>query len=258
VRFLTLRSDKLDKYAQPNVGFEGPELKGAKNVVLPGLDHREVAFHPSAFAAMYEFLTGEKPAKTRPTAEAKPVLSGLVTGFAGAAPTNRPLAGVRFRAFALRSGSAEREAAPALEVVTGESGAWGPLTVEPNRHYEFVLERDSRSVSYFMAPIPRSTKLLNFRLVGGAAAQMLSASTDTGPRFVVHRPQGYLSQGRDPVTMDGAAVEGIAPGIPTRDSVLVKVAEGKASIRVELRGETILARPTKDQQELSIAELLWD
>ena len=58
--FLTLRSDGMDKYAQAdgrfigrpgvptNVNAEGPELKGATNLVLGALDHREVAFHPRA------------------------------------------------------------------------------------------------------------------------------------------------------------------------------------------------------------------
>jgi len=53
-RWMTLRSDNNDKFAQPdgvwigargqptNVTAEGPALKGAKNVVLPTRDHREV------------------------------------------------------------------------------------------------------------------------------------------------------------------------------------------------------------------------
>ncbi len=39
--------------------------------------------------------------------------------------------------------------------------------------------------------------------------------------------------------------------------VLVKVADVKSSVRVDLRWESILARPAKDPHELSIAELLW-
>ncbi len=71
MQFMTTRSDSNDKYAQPdgrflgmpgkptNVTYTGPELRGAKNIVLPGLDHREVAFHPLAFKAMYAFITGQ-------------------------------------------------------------------------------------------------------------------------------------------------------------------------------------------------------
>ena len=60
VLFVTTRSDKNDKYAQPTgefigqpgkptgVDYKSPELHGALNIVLPGLDHREVAFHKNA------------------------------------------------------------------------------------------------------------------------------------------------------------------------------------------------------------------
>ena len=76
VRFLTLRSDATDKYAQPlrgseptGVTFASPELRGATNVVLPGLDHREVAFHARAFREMYRFITGKEPSLLGITSE---------------------------------------------------------------------------------------------------------------------------------------------------------------------------------------------
>ena len=76
VRWMTLRSDNNDKFAQPegrwigapgkptNVSFDGPALKGALNTVLPGRDHREVSYHPEAFARTYAFITGQAPRST--------------------------------------------------------------------------------------------------------------------------------------------------------------------------------------------------
>jgi hypothetical protein len=73
VKWLTLRSDNNDKYAQPegtwigqrgvatNVGFDGPALKGAQNVVIAGIDHRETALGAKAFGEMWRFLTGGPP-----------------------------------------------------------------------------------------------------------------------------------------------------------------------------------------------------
>ena len=96
VRWMTIRSDTNDKYAQPDgrfvgmpgqptgVTFAGPELRGADNVVLPGLDHREVAFHRLAFKAMYAFITGTGPRKLDPVPQAESWLDGLVSGYAGA------------------------------------------------------------------------------------------------------------------------------------------------------------------------------
>jgi len=251
VRFLTIRSDKLDKYAQPNVGYDSPELKGAENLVIPNLDHREVAFHPLAFAAMYRFLTGEAPKAMTPTPEASPAVLGLVTGYAGMAPTNRPLAGARFRVYALQPESAEREGNPLLDIVTTASGAWGPLTVDPRRTYEFVLDKDGRTVTYFLSGLLRSTPLLNFRFATPSPA-------DKG-NLLIHRPQGYLSKGRDPLTIDGADVDAIPAGVPTRDSVSVTIPAGSAKgIAVRLRYETVRARPATAQNELNIVQLVWD
>lgn len=251
VRFLTIRSDKLDKYAQPNVGYDSPQLKGAANLVIPNLDHREVAFHPLAFAEMYRFLTGETPKAMTPALEASPTVSGLVTGYVGMAPTNRPLAGARFRVYALQSDSAQRDGTAMLDVVTTPSGAWGPLTVDPRRTYEFVLEKDGRTVTYFMSGLLRSTSLLNFRFATPAPA-------DKG-NLLIHRPQGYLSKGRDPLTIDGADVDSIPAGIPTRDSVSVTIpATTTSGVAVKLRDETVRARPATSPNELNIVQLLWD
>ena len=69
--FLTLRSDGIDKFAQADGRFvgkpgtptgvtsDGPALKGATNLVLGALDHRETAFHPRAFREIYKFIAGQ-------------------------------------------------------------------------------------------------------------------------------------------------------------------------------------------------------
>lgn len=111
IRFVTLRSDKFDKYAQPTgefigqpgkptgVSYDAPALKGAENLVLDGLDHREIAFHARAFAAIYEAVTGKKPAAAAIATEAAPVLDGMVAGFANGAPNNLPLVGAAVEVF---------------------------------------------------------------------------------------------------------------------------------------------------------------
>ena len=100
--FLTLRSDGIDKFAQPDgrfvgkpgtptgITFDGPALKGATNLVLGALDHREVAFHPRAFREIYKFIAGREPSRIEIVPEAEVRLSGLVTGTPGGVVTNRP------------------------------------------------------------------------------------------------------------------------------------------------------------------------
>ncbi len=75
--FLTLRSENMDKYAQPDgrvlgkpgtptgVGFDGPALKGATNLVLGAVDHRETAYSPRAFREIYKFIAGARTGADR-------------------------------------------------------------------------------------------------------------------------------------------------------------------------------------------------
>ncbi|MDB5882568.1 MAG: hypothetical protein JWP43_2446, partial [Ramlibacter sp.] len=81
VKWLTIRSDNNDKFAQPEgkwigqpgkptyLTYAAPELKGATNVAIPRIDHRETAFSPAAFGAMYRFITGRAPQTSAATPE---------------------------------------------------------------------------------------------------------------------------------------------------------------------------------------------
>ena len=103
--FLTLRSDGMDKYAQADGRFigkpgvptgitaEGPALKGATNLVLGAVDHRETAYSPRAFREIYKFIAGREPERIAIAPQAEVKLSGLVTGTPGGIPTNRPVGG---------------------------------------------------------------------------------------------------------------------------------------------------------------------
>src|SRR5438034_5505953 len=73
--FLTLRSDGMDKYGQADGRFvgkpgtptgvtsDGPALKGATNLVLGAIDHREPACHPRAFREVYKFIPGRNQSR---------------------------------------------------------------------------------------------------------------------------------------------------------------------------------------------------
>lgn len=266
VQFLTIRSDHNDKYAQSEgraaglpikdtgVTAEGPALAGAENVVLPGLDHREVAFDARAFAVMYRFIMGKDP-ETDIVAEAAPAISGLVTGFAAGAPTNSPAAGVRLRIFALSTGSAARDGEPLYHRTTDETGAWGPVVVNPKLNYEFELTSLSATIRYFRSPFARSSAYVNLRF-----RPLLPADNMTEPSITVMRPQGYLAKGRDAVLVDGKEYDGLQPGVPTVDEFKLKgLTAAKQGIEIRLRDERVFARPAKPgQAELSIAEFSRD
>ncbi len=156
VRWLTIRSDNNDKYAQPDglwlgqrgtpthVSFEGPALKGAENVVIAGIDHRETALGPKAFAEMWRFLTGRAPATLAVVPEARVVLDGTVSGLGldnreGSFTTNLPLVGATVEVYATDAGSGER-LGPARHMKTiGSDGRWGPFATDAATRHEFVI-----------------------------------------------------------------------------------------------------------------------
>jgi pimeloyl-ACP methyl ester carboxylesterase len=149
--FLTLRSDGNDKYAQGDGRFvgkpgtptginsEGPALKGATNLALGALDHREVGFHPRAFREIYKFIAGREPARIEIVPEAEVKLSGLVTGTPGGVQTNRPVSGATVEIYRVSPETGERIGGPVHASQTGADGRWGPAQVEPAWHLEFVL-----------------------------------------------------------------------------------------------------------------------
>lgn len=266
VRTLTLRSDNLDKYAQPTgiglgapaiktgVTFEGPSLIGADNTVLPGTDHRETAFSNAAFAAMYHFVTGAAPKTLAIKPEAKPTLSGLVTSVNGAAATNDGMGGVHLRIAEVRPGVADHTV---YDKTTDASGAWGPVKASSTVELLFDLESSGRHVVYFMPPLTRSTALLNFRFVpsGPTAAKGANAAAQGG-NFLISRPDGYFSRERDTVLVNGVQPASEPAGLPIRDAFTVETSDLKP-VEVRLRGETILVEPSPDPSAvLPIANFL--
>src|SRR3954462_3417570 len=142
--FLTLRSDGNDKFAQPDGRFvgkpgtptgitsDGPALKGATNLVLGAIDHRETAYSPRAFHEMYKFIAGRGPDRIAIAPEAKVTLSGIVTGTPGGVQTNRPVAAAAVEIYRVSSDSGERIGGAVHSSQTAADGRWGPAKVDPS------------------------------------------------------------------------------------------------------------------------------
>jgi pimeloyl-ACP methyl ester carboxylesterase len=219
VRWMTLRSGNNDKFAQPdgvwigakgkptNVSFDGPALKGAKNVVLPNRDHREVSFHPEAFAQTYEFIAARAPSTLTIAAESRPVLDGKVSGIGPGGPDNLPLVGALLEVYAVDAGTGARQGTARHRKQIGADGRWGPFAADSATAYEFVISAPGYATTHvYRSPFARSSSIVNLR------AERL-AEADKGATAVVTltRPRGYFGVPRDRVTLDGATP---APGIP--------------------------------------------
>ncbi len=256
-KWLTIRSDTNDKYAQPDgawigakgtpthVGFDGPALRGAENVVIAGIDHRETAYGPQAFEEAYRFLTGNRPAGARIVRQPTVVLDGRVSGWGvdnagGTAPSNLPLVGANVEVYATNPQTGERLGPAVHRQTIGTAGRWGPFAADAAASYEFVVSAPGYATSHvYRSPFPRSSELVHLR-----AARIAEADRRAGAIVEFSRPAGYFGLPRNTITLDGKnPPDGIAPGVAGVSSV--KITPTDASPRpvvASFDGERIVGR----------------
>ena len=259
VKWMTIRSDNNDKYAQPdglwigrkglptNVTYAGPELKGATNVVIARIDHRETAYSPAAFAAAYQFITGSAPATPAPAPEAAIVLGGKVTGLGLSAtdPTsgnfsnNLPLPGAQLQVYATDPASGERRGPAAYSTTVGADGLWGPFAAQPATPYEFVIAAPGYATTHiYRSPFPRSSAVIHLK-------PERIAEADRGAQAIVTmtRPRGYLDPARDRMAFDGQTPPpGALPGAGVASSKLKLDSAQARPVVAEFNGERVVGR----------------
>ncbi|CAN7272042.1 twin-arginine translocation pathway signal [Variovorax sp. LjRoot84] len=276
VKWLTVRSDNNDKYAQPdgvwigakgtptNIGFDGPALKGATNVALPRVDHRETSFSPAAFDAGWRFLTGEAPRTLQPVAESTIALSGKVTGLgldplhpaSGTFVNNLPLAGARLAVFAVDTATGARRGAAAWEQTIAQDGRWGPFNAQPATAYEFVLSAPGYATTHiYRSPFPRSSAVVQLR-----PERIAEADRDAKALVVFTRPRGYFDAQRDAMRFDGqATLPGVPPqGAGVSSSKLKLSSDALRSVVAEFNGERVAGQNWPAAQgDVSVLELTY-
>ncbi len=275
VKWMTLRSDNNDKFAQPDgvwigargtptrVGFDGPALKGAHNVVLPRVDHRETAFSPAAFEAMHRFITGQAPRTLAITPQTPAVLNGKVTGL-GVSPTdpasgndtnNLPLPGAQLAVYATDPATGERRGGPVHSKTVGADGLWGPFTAQAGVAYEFVISAPGYATTHiYRSPFPRGSGLIHLR-----AERIAAADKDAKAIVTFTRPRGYFDAARDTMSFDGKALPGVPPaGAGVSSSKLALATEGQRPISAEFNGEKLTGRTwPAGENQVVILELTY-
>jgi pimeloyl-ACP methyl ester carboxylesterase len=258
-RWMTIRSSDNDLYAQPmgvwigrptvptNVTYAGPELRGAHNVILPGIDHRETSYGPQAFAATYQFITGKAPQRITIEPESRVVLDGKITGqgldnnpASGAFSNNLPLAGASIEVYAVDAETGQRGGPPAWRKTVGADGRWGPFTAAAGTPYEFVITAPGYSTTHiYRSPFPRSSDVVHMR-----AERLAEADKAAGSVVVLRRPRGYFGVPRDTIVFDGQnPAPGIRPGVAgVWSSSLRLAASPERAVPAQFNEERIVGR----------------
>jgi len=267
VAMMAIRSDTNDKFSQPDgrfvgapgkptgVGYDSSGLRGARNVILDGLDHREVAFNKLAFGAMFEFITGKPPGNLFITQEPLPVLNGKVTGVAdGGVYTNLPVAEAEVEVFEIDGRTGERRTTtPAHRKLTGKDGVWGPFIGRADTCYEFVLHVSAQPITHtYRSPFLRSSDVVHLRPGIFAKGDEQAAAVVT-----MSRPRGYFGVGRDKFSLDGKVPPGINDGVPGVSTGKLAFEAGPRTVLAVFNNEIIAARtwPVKENH-LVVAEFL--
>jgi pimeloyl-ACP methyl ester carboxylesterase len=253
VPFLTLRSDGFDLYAQPdgailfgkpgmplNVTADGPALKGANNVLLGEVDHRETALGPVAFPQIYKFITGRELARITIAPEAEVVLNGRVTGVVDGTPTNRAVEGAKVEVYRVSGETGERQGAAALTKTTGADGVWGPVTVDSATPLELVVAAPGAPITHiYRSPFPRSFDKLDLR-----PAALAKEDADAAAVIRMDRPRGYFGLPRDVVLLDGKEPADVPHGVPDVWHTYLRLPTFEdRPVLGEFNEERIVARP---------------
>ena len=267
--FLTLRSDGMDKYAQEDGRFvgkpgtptgvtaEGPALKGATNLVLGAVDHRETAYSPRAFREIYKFIAGREPDRIAIAPEAEVRLSGLVTGTPGGIQTNRPVAGASVEIYRVSADSGERIGGAIHTSQTGADGRWGPAKVDPTWYLEMVLtSAGSTTTHFYRSPFPRSSDIVHLR----AARPLGPADAGAGCVVLMSRVRGYFGLPRDIVLFDGKEPSDVKPGVPgdSISTLRLSAAEAGRPVAALFNQERIVARAwPASENRIAVAEFTY-
>jgi triacylglycerol lipase len=265
VQWMTIRSDNNDKFAQPdglwigakgtatNVTFAGPELKGARNVVIARIDHRETSYSPAAFEAAYRFITGQAPKTANYLPQDNLFLSGRITGLgldsrdaaSGNFVNNLPVPGASLEIYETDATQGERIGNAVHRQIVGADGAWGPFAAKSGARYEFVIAAPGYATLHiYRSPFARSSSIVHLR-----AERMADADKDvvTSGGSIVNfaRPRGYFDADRDRVSLDGISPP---PGISKGTGAGLAASKIKAasfqsrSISAQFNGESLVGR----------------
>ena len=274
VKWMTIRSDNNDKFAQPdglwigqrgkptNVTFAGPELKGATNVVIPRIDHRETSYSPAAFEATYRFITGKAPATTEVVPQLPAMISGKVTGMGvsstdpatGNFANNLPLPGAKVEVFAIDNVTGERRGDAVYRNTTQADGLWGPFSALPDTRYEIVVTAPGYATTHiYRSPFPRRSNIVHLR------PERIPEVDKNSPSIVsMTRPRGYLDPARDKMAFDG---QNPPPGAVLGAGVAtsrIKPTGLPRAVVAEFNGERVVGRSwPAAENHVSVLELTY-
>jgi triacylglycerol esterase/lipase EstA (alpha/beta hydrolase family) len=120
------------------------DMPGAKNVTIPNQTHVQTCSSAQSFVQYYKFLTGRRPAHDIVRQRGTIGIAGKVLDF----PRNKGESGATLKIWQVNGRGRRTTTAPRASLSIGESGRWGPVTVESGKRYEFEVIRPAVPVHH--------------------------------------------------------------------------------------------------------------
>jgi pimeloyl-ACP methyl ester carboxylesterase len=164
-------------WAQP----QGTRAVGSTNHSFEGQQtHVEAATSAQSFAFQYEFFTGSSPRTTSilPEPPGQVKISGRAVDF----PANTGVDAGNLQLWEIESATgARKDNEPVATFAIGADGNWGPVKVNGQRHYEFVLNRPGtpRQHHLYFQPFMRDSNWV--RLLTSPPGSPTPVNTNVGP-----------------------------------------------------------------------------
>jgi hypothetical protein len=138
-------------------GVPGRNMEGAQNVTIPNQTHVQVMTSAESFVEYHGFLAGASPAHDIVRQRGAIQIAGKALFF----PENRGLLGATVQIWNLNDLGRRTTTAPLASIAITDGsqggGAWGPVTVEAGKRYEFaVLRTGIPTIHYYLEPFVRS------------------------------------------------------------------------------------------------------
>jgi len=199
----------LNLWSDGDEVVSGADITGVTNVMIPGIDHYQVATSVESFEEIYKFLNnGEVPQTLTITQETVPCISGKTLAFG----ENTPSTGATVRIFKVNTATGERQSAsPDTTFTTDASGSWGPFPTQLNAYYEFEVSNPAvtnRVVHYYREPFVRTHPLVYLRTLPPAtslAGLLLSSlpEDDNQTALIIFSSNQAVIDTRDELSVDG-------------------------------------------------------
>jgi pimeloyl-ACP methyl ester carboxylesterase len=162
-------------WAQP----QGTRAVGSTNHSFNGQQtHVESATSPESFRFQYEFFLGEEPDTdlVLPEPPDEVEISGRAVDF----PANAGVDGATLEVYAVHGATGQRKSdEPEATFQIGPDGRWGPLAVNGNKHYEFVIRRgENRQHHLYTQPFVRDDRWV--RLLTSPPGSAIPNNTNIG------------------------------------------------------------------------------